>query len=169
VWTCRPHRRSFVVSPTTEVRTNFSLYVTFASTPTGNPTGMTSLVEGVSLVGFASPAFARVCPYQRAIRVFLFHVKRQFYASVSIYTSAKAFGSVSSSLLVHANRYSVSRSATENRGHFIPNSRRIVVSTTWSIALHICRVFAEGITLPRAASQGSEFGLHFLVTGQQRE
>jgi len=71
VWARGPHMRSFFISPTTEVRAVSSLHTTSASTPTGNPTSMVSLSENVSLVGFASPAFARVCPYQRTIRLFL--------------------------------------------------------------------------------------------------
>lgn len=81
VWAFRPHMRPFFVSPTTEVRAYSYLYATSASTPTGNPTSMVFLSENVSLVGFASPAFARVCPYQRTIRLFLVHVNRQFYAT----------------------------------------------------------------------------------------
>jgi len=80
VWACRPHMRPFFVSPTTEVRTNCTLHATSASTPTGNPTSIVFLSENVSLVGFASPAFARVCPYQRTIRLFLDHVNCQFHA-----------------------------------------------------------------------------------------
>ena len=87
VWACRPHMRSFFISPTTEVRAVSSLHTTSASTPTGNPTSMVFLSENVSLVGFASPAFARVCPYQRAIRLFLSHLNCQFHATYNVHFS----------------------------------------------------------------------------------
>ena len=80
MWASRLHRQSFLFSPTTEVRADSSLHTTSASFPTGNPTSMAFLSESVSLVGFASPAFARVCPYQQAIRLFLIHVNCQFRA-----------------------------------------------------------------------------------------
>ena len=82
VWACRPRVRPFFVSPTTEVRTNSTLHATSASTPTGNPTSMVFLSENVSLVGFASPAFARVCPYQRTIRMFLGHFNCEYCAKL---------------------------------------------------------------------------------------